>query len=163
MDRIQYVLYWKIENFSLARHKMGEKLVSPVFPTKMLDNTSWTLELYPEGVEDESYIGGFLTRNTGISSLDCEVHYDLTVAPGGDLNDGGRGNRFTFKLGQTDGFPLLVKRKAIEMANKDLNVDFLTLRCRIYLQSVKNYNFVGKSFARTRLLADGTSYSILQK
>ncbi|GFT22556.1 hypothetical protein NPIL_196521 [Nephila pilipes] len=144
---VEYSLVWKIENFRYASHKTGEKLVSPVFVTH---NISWTLELYPRGIENNKYLSCFLTRADDNSDFEREVNYKIHATHNSGSNAFDSKSRVLFKCGHTDGFAHFMERDCFKFENLPYHQDCLTLNCKIHFE-VYNFNFVGESFATTHI------------
>ncbi|GFT22562.1 speckle-type POZ protein [Nephila pilipes] len=158
-----YTLIWKIENFSYSWHETGEKLVSPIFVTHMLHNTSWTLELFPRGVENATYISCFLNRNeSDLPRNDMlspcspvwEVRYEFLATTSSGTTKEAFGSRTNFRTGQTLGFPFFMNRKEIVRKNQSSDDDYFVLQCRIHLNTRDNSNYTAKLLAKTHILVE---------
>ncbi|CAL1271329.1 unnamed protein product [Larinioides sclopetarius] len=65
IGRKEYTFFWFIENYSYCWHRHGRKLFSPDFTFDKLLDTTWKLELYPRGIdeEDKGHMFLFLSRS----------------------------------------------------------------------------------------------------
>ncbi|GFT22560.1 MATH domain-containing protein [Nephila pilipes] len=155
----KYTLQWTIENFSYAWQTTGQHIVSPVFVSPVFDNMSLILQLYPRGVIDEQYIDFFLRRMADDSPMEGIINLKMLALPnnGSYLSVGEQ--RIYFRRGQAYGLPHFLKREEVENSDRFLNFDKLTLRCQLIFGEGLNCKFVGKSFAKTRLLMEKISFN----
>ncbi|GFT22554.1 speckle-type POZ protein B [Nephila pilipes] len=149
--RREYKMIWKIENFRYAWHKMGEKLVSPEF---VIRNSSWKLEIYPRGVENEEYIGCFLARTDNCTFWDGTVHYQFFATQSGGLTKTFVKDRVYLQCGEKDGFPLFVKREEIIDG-----IQPLTLTCKMVILYNATSIFCVESFVRTHIMVEHINFS----
>ncbi|GFT22561.1 speckle-type POZ protein [Nephila pilipes] len=152
--RVEYTLVWTIENFSYAWHKIGEKLISPVFVTHKMDSTSWVMELFPRGTITGDYISIFLRRLEDRSFKNCKVVYEFVATSSGGSIPCFRENCSDYQSGQRFGCHLFMRRDEIESENQRLNGDILTMNCRMRLCEEVYHDFVAESFAKTRILVE---------
>ncbi|GFQ87119.1 tdpoz4 [Trichonephila clavata] len=61
-DEDEYVIEWKIDNFSTCPLATGQKISTCELTFKNLDYTTWEIHLYPRGKADERYVSCFLAR-----------------------------------------------------------------------------------------------------
>ncbi|GFT22558.1 speckle-type POZ protein [Nephila pilipes] len=154
----EYTLEWTIENFSYAWQKTGDKLVSPVFVIHQLDNMSFTIELYPRGEEEEEYISCFLTRIIDDSDFEGEIDMKITALSKDDPTPAYE-ERLHFQSEHSYGLSRFLKREDIENDHQFLDLDKLTVQCRLNFKYDTDYKFIGMSFARTRILVERVSFT----
>ncbi|GBN29037.1 TD and POZ domain-containing protein 5 [Araneus ventricosus] len=105
---------WKIENLSHCCMKKGEIIDRPAFISNALEDTKWSLLLYPMGGTDENYVDCFLYRER-----DCrgpkviEANYQIAI-----LNK--------------DGSFLTERTKSNCILKKGEYSDTLTVQCTIW-------------------------------
>ncbi|GBM76386.1 TD and POZ domain-containing protein 4 [Araneus ventricosus] len=151
--RKEYTFFWFIENYSYCWHKNGEKLISPDFTVDKLGGTTWALNLYPRGDddEDEGHISFFLTRSEqddGPENISLNFQLSVLTADGSAICSPdfqyafGRGNGYgEGEFLKTD--EILLRRKSDYIPQ-----DILTVCCKIWMGD-GNVCRIGQSSART--------------
>ncbi|GBN23585.1 Speckle-type POZ protein [Araneus ventricosus] len=72
------IFEWKIENISHCWLKNGKEIRSPVFIADALEDTKWSLWLYPMGDRDDKNVGIYLARERDFSGPnEIEVNYQI--------------------------------------------------------------------------------------
>ncbi|GFW75339.1 TD and POZ domain-containing protein 1 [Trichonephila clavipes] len=147
----QYVINWEIQNFSFSWQKEKEGILSPGFWAESIENTLWTLTVFPIGKHGDC-IGLFLRRgNDDEGPMQIDIFYDITfLKANGSVLCKYRGDR-SFENGTIFGSYQF-------MAREDLNLphDILTVRCRLRRNRKKITSFV-EQFARTVIRVDQKS------
>ncbi|CAL1295607.1 unnamed protein product [Larinioides sclopetarius] len=152
---------WRIENYSYCWHKNGEKLVSPEFTIDGLDDTVWTLSLFPRGCSKDSIgnISLFLNRTKDEDGPSLfSVRYELSILAANGLSTRFDGNN-RFLNGSWSGcFSLLQREEALVRRRADyLPQDTLTVRCKMWWGAPK-VEVVNEIAARTRIGVEEVSY-----
>ncbi|GIY56577.1 speckle-type POZ protein B [Caerostris extrusa] len=103
-----FTITWRIENANFCWQKEGEHISSPEFVVDTLENTKWSLWLYPKGCRDGSHVGLFLHREDSCSVVkDIEIDYELSfmAADGCSVLTTMKASKHTVAKGQMMGFP----------------------------------------------------------
>ncbi|GBN99486.1 hypothetical protein AVEN_33142-1 [Araneus ventricosus] len=135
-------------------------MVSPTFLASSLQNTAWTLELYPRGKGNSDYLSLKLCRvdSQGPENLTVNIEFSCVTADASILNDCFIPETFTnFGYGGYYEFlePYFIQRHEVFGRRKALYLprDILTLRCRMW-KDIGDANEFGQSFGRTQLVIE---------
>ncbi|GBM39610.1 Speckle-type POZ protein [Araneus ventricosus] len=160
--RKEYTLFWFIENYSYCWHKNGKRLVSPNFTVDKLEDTTWALELYPRGQDDEDKdeMSLFLNRSEqddGPRIVSLKYELSLLAADGSVIWY--EEYDYAFKRGDGYGSDGLLQMDEILLGRKAdyLPQDILTVRCKIW-KGEGNVRNIGQSSARTRIRIEKNSF-----
>ncbi|GFS80039.1 TD and POZ domain-containing protein 1-like [Nephila pilipes] len=132
----EYIIHWKIMNFSYLWHEKGDRLNSPLFSLNGLDETKWKLRLYPRGDTSGNYIACFLRREVDSSSIEyIGLEFELSLQSQDSLSLYQERFLFTesFMIDQAWGKHEMNKREDVFGAEKAkfLEDDTLTAYCRL--------------------------------
>ncbi|CAL1284119.1 unnamed protein product [Larinioides sclopetarius] len=148
----EFIFIWNIENISYSWHKTGESIVSPPFIADPIQNSIWTLNLFPRGEVISDYFSLYLYREDNGPQL--SVNFELSCISDKNLllqshTFAESDMSFTRYLGF--GHPRFMSRYEI-FARKTLYIpgDILTLRCRMWKDEGVAKEF-GQKFGRTCL------------
>ncbi|GFU42078.1 hypothetical protein NPIL_351671 [Nephila pilipes] len=148
-ERNACTFLWKIENFSCAWHRKGEKIESPLFVADDMERTEWRLLLYPGGDSNENFIAYYLKRyEYSKGSYSIEIDYELSfLVEDGTILQPSITSKNKFTKNQEKGASQFKTRAEI-FSTKCLPEDTLTAYCRIWIRGRKN---IGNTniFART--------------
>ncbi|GFQ91702.1 hypothetical protein TNCT_134711 [Trichonephila clavata] len=152
------VFLWKIENFSSAWHRIGEKIESPIFTLEAIERTQWRLLLYPKGKPVANNIAYFLKREeNGEGSESIEINYEFSfLTEDGTILQPSVVSKDSFERGQAKGTCQFKMREEI-FYSKCLLHDILTAYCRMWISGSRNTGSV-KIFANTIINVDKLSF-----
>ncbi|GBN16478.1 Speckle-type POZ protein [Araneus ventricosus] len=155
----EFIFTWGVENISYSWHKTGEEIVSPTFCAAPLQNTAWTLKLYPRGRDNSDYLSLYLIRERDQVPINLAVNFELSCvyADTSALHSCFVPETFTtFSEGGYYGFgeSCFIKRYEVFGRRKTLYLpqDILTLRCRMWRD--EDDDEFGQIFGRTRLTTE---------
>ncbi|GFY61335.1 hypothetical protein TNIN_66231 [Trichonephila inaurata madagascariensis] len=153
-----YTILWKIENFSSAWHRTGEKIESPIFTLDEIERTQWRLLLYPKGDSIANSISYYLKREENSEGpKNTEINYELSfLIEDGTILQPSVASKDSFKSGQVKG-PSQFKMRDEIFYSKCLRHDILTAYCRIWISGSGNIGSV-KIFANTIINVDKLSF-----
>ncbi|CAL1295578.1 unnamed protein product [Larinioides sclopetarius] len=159
--RTECTFLWRIENYSYCWHKNGEGLVSPEFTADGLDDTVWTLHLYPRGgrPETEGYVSLFLyPYQVDDGPVDFSLKYEMSILAADGLSPRFE-TEYTFTKGNGFGWLKFIQRKEILLHRKaDLvHQDSLTVRCKMW-RGEGDVRAVTEITARTRIGIEDISF-----
>ncbi|GFU20121.1 MATH domain-containing protein [Nephila pilipes] len=152
---------WNIENFSYCWQTKNEKIWSPDFTAHSLEDTEWSLNLYPRGSSDENYIAYFLQRKSSINPKNLEVGCELAfLAEDGSVLEMAESGKEVFGVSDLFGSDRFAKRMVVVKDRKDtfLSSDTLRARCRIWRLDKKELES-RQIFARTVISIDDTFFN----
>ncbi|GBL90842.1 Speckle-type POZ protein [Araneus ventricosus] len=160
--RSEYCFFWCLENYSYCWHKNGEKLVSPNFTVHKLDGTTWALELYPRGddEENEGHISLFLVRSEqddGPENFSIKYKLSFLAADGSAFYCQKTENEFRRGYGHGYGQFLKMDKILFRRNSPYLPEDILTVRCKVWKGEGKVQS-IGQSTARTRIRVEKNSF-----
>ncbi|GFS71359.1 speckle-type POZ protein B [Nephila pilipes] len=127
--------YWNIDNYSYCWHKRREGIYSPDFVVNSMENTQWTLLLYPKGSTEGNYIDYFLGRTSEDGpkciTVKCELAF---LAEDGSVLLTKERERDTYTNGTYWGFEKFAKREELLSTKRNyfLPQDVLRARCRLW-------------------------------
>ncbi|XP_055943623.1 uncharacterized protein LOC129974876 [Argiope bruennichi] len=152
----EFIFIWNVENMSYAWHKTGEEIVSPKFIASPLQDTCWTLRLYPRGRDNSDYFSLFLHREEDDESEDLKIDFELSCifADNRVLYTWLAPNKYVyFSKGSEFGESQFIKRLEVFGQKKDLQLprDILTLRCRMWMDDDGDINEFKQMYGRTQL------------
>ncbi|GFS71355.1 speckle-type POZ protein B [Nephila pilipes] len=127
--------YWNIDNYSYCWHKRREGIYSPDFIVNSLENTQWTLLLYPKGSTEDNYIDYFLGRTSEDGPKNIAVKCELAfLAEDGSVLLTKERERDTYTNGTYWGFEKFAKREEVLSTKRNyfLPQDVLKARCRLW-------------------------------
>ncbi|GBN31493.1 Speckle-type POZ protein B [Araneus ventricosus] len=152
----EFIFTWSIENISYSWYKNHRHITSPSFVADTLQNTAWTLRLYPRGRllfggDVDDFMSLYLIRGEDDGPSDFLFNCEFSCISANNLTlESVRPER----LASTSGLEsivflrkheVFVRRKALYLPQ-----DTLTLRCRMWTCEGDIDQF-GQCFARTRL------------
>ncbi|KAF8777738.1 Kelch-like protein 23 like protein [Argiope bruennichi] len=152
----EFIFIWNVENMSYAWHKTGEEIVSPKFIASPLQDTCWTLRLYPRGRDNSDYFSLFLHREEDDESEDLKIDFELSCISADNrvLYTWLAPNKYVyFSKGSEFGESQFIKRLEVFGQKKDLQLprDILTLRCRMWMDDDGDINEFKQMYGRTQL------------
>ncbi|GBN77975.1 Speckle-type POZ protein [Araneus ventricosus] len=131
-----FTFLWKLENISYCLQKKGERIESLSFVVDAIDETKWTLWLYPRGARDGNYIGYFLMRDADSKGgAKVEIKYELAfTAKDGSVLASKSIVKHAFSKGKGLGEHIFQKREDVYISKRStfLQEDTLRVRCRIW-------------------------------
>ncbi|GFW37572.1 hypothetical protein TNCV_861771 [Trichonephila clavipes] len=132
----EYVIDWKIDNFSALPLACGKKLSTRELTFRNLENTTWKIHLYPRGKTDKRYVSCFLGKNGGKNGAGpCEiyVHFEFSVIAfdGLQYQKTVMYDSHFFENGMNLGFNIVTREDLFRNKETYLQKDTLTLRCRV--------------------------------
>ncbi|GBN98864.1 hypothetical protein AVEN_256076-1, partial [Araneus ventricosus] len=148
----EFIITWKIENFSYSWHKNNEAIASPEFRSNTLEYTEWRLSVYPRGKTRRDYIACLLERNwNGPQEIQLNVDISFLGTEGSALAQKVSKNE-SFTKNVPKGFYSFVKRDVVFADEREefLPGDILTVRCRLWTNDMNTLD-PEKRFARTRI------------
>ncbi|GIX94328.1 speckle-type POZ protein B [Caerostris extrusa] len=154
---------WRVENYSYCWHRTGEYLTSPVFVAGILQNTEWTLCLYPRGDLEEQYLCCYLQREKEVDGPPTiTVSYEIGLVAEDDTVHNlyvGKRSECLFKCGTGYGPSKFASfnEVLVHSRQKYLPQDTLTIYCRLWTYETK-VNSIVQSFARTRIEIETVSF-----
>ncbi|GFY75466.1 hypothetical protein TNIN_181381 [Trichonephila inaurata madagascariensis] len=157
LKREGYTFLWKIENFSSAWHRTGEKIESPIFTLDKIDRTQWRLLLYPKGENVANYIAYYLKRyeySKGPKSIEINFEFSFLTEEGAVLQPS-VALKDSFKNGEAKGTCQFKLREVF--LPKCLPQDILTAYCRVWISGRINMGSV-KMFANTIIKVEKLSF-----
>ncbi|GBM43988.1 hypothetical protein AVEN_187589-1 [Araneus ventricosus] len=121
-------IVWRIKNFTMCKLEKGKYFESPIFFAECLQNTKWSLRLYPRGEMDCDDIVCYLSR--GNSSPDSiRVRYKLSVG----ISNQCVHQVQTFQKYSLSAVPAYARRDEVfDEVRKYPLVDILLVDCRIW-------------------------------
>ncbi|GBM90495.1 Speckle-type POZ protein, partial [Araneus ventricosus] len=146
----EFVFIWNIENISYSWHKTGESIISPLFIAGPIQNSGWTLQLYPRGRNIADYFSLYLNRceDNGPKKLCVNFELSCISAANSPLQSHTfpESDKSFTKNGSGFGHPRFISRHEVFFQKKDLYLprDVLTLCCRMW----KNED-IAKEFAQS--------------
>ncbi|GIY68998.1 BTB and MATH domain-containing protein 43 [Caerostris darwini] len=161
--RKEITFIWKVENYSYCWHRTGEYLTSPVFVAGILQNTEWTLCLYPRGDLEEHYLSCYLQREKEVDGPPTiTVSYEIGLLAEDDTVHNlyvGKKSECLFKCGTGYGPSKFASfnEVLVHSCQKYLPQDTLTIYCRLWTYVTK-VNSIVQSFARTRIQVETVSF-----
>ncbi|GFY54755.1 hypothetical protein TNIN_72121 [Trichonephila inaurata madagascariensis] len=131
----EYIIDWKIDNFSTCSLACGKKLSTCELTFEHLENPTWKIHLYPRGKTDERYVSCFLARTdkNGAGPWGIYVHVEFSVI----CSDGLQCQKTVwydsqfFTEGMILGFNIVTRKDLFITKKAYLPKDTLTLRCRV--------------------------------
>ncbi|GFT20522.1 hypothetical protein TNCV_2183681 [Trichonephila clavipes] len=131
----EYVVDWKVDNFSTCPLACGKKLSTCELTFENLENTTWEIHLYPRGKIDERYVSCFLVR-TGKNDAGPRkiyVHFEFSVIAfdGLQYQKTVMYDSHFFEKGMNLGFNIVTREDLFRTKETYLHKDTLTLRCRV--------------------------------
>ncbi|CAL1295720.1 unnamed protein product [Larinioides sclopetarius] len=130
---------WNIQNFPFWLRK-GERIISPTFIDNALENTKWSLRVYPMGEKYENFVSLFLHRESdccGPDTIETNYHLAFLDEDGSFLTE--KSNREgTFMKGTSKGFQKFEERERLIVTEKEsfLSGDTLRVQCSIRKKDV---------------------------
>ncbi|GBM11960.1 Speckle-type POZ protein [Araneus ventricosus] len=131
-----FTFMWKLENISYCLQKKGERIESLSFVVDAIDETKWTLWLYPRGARDGNYIGYFLMRDADSKgAAKVEIKYELAfTAKDGSVLISNPILKQDFSKDAVFGNPEFQTRDNVFISRRSvfLSQDTLRVRCKIW-------------------------------
>ncbi|GFY44515.1 TD and POZ domain-containing protein 3 [Trichonephila inaurata madagascariensis] len=147
---------WNIENFSYCWQNKKERIWSPNFTSDCMEDTEWSLNLYPRGNRDENYIAFYLQRHSSSKLDNLEIECELAfLAEDGSVLEKAKGGKEAFDACDWFGSDTFAEREVVLKAKRDsfLPGDTLRAHCRIWMLDKKDLENV-QIFARTVINVD---------
>ncbi|GBO12376.1 hypothetical protein AVEN_61869-1 [Araneus ventricosus] len=134
-DKDEFFFRWQIKNFCFATNKTGDALHSPSFVVDVLDETKWSLSVYPRGKEDGEFIDVFLTRcSEDGGGVQIPIIFTIEL----EAADSSRQERRVslesiFERNSSWGFEQYIRRTTLleDMKSTFLPDDILTIHCKL--------------------------------
>ncbi|CAL1263561.1 unnamed protein product [Larinioides sclopetarius] len=154
-ERKSTTITWKIKNFSFCWQKNEGELCGPTFVIEGLQNSKWTLLLFPRASrsKEEGSIACYLYhKKEDTETHEVEIDYELSALG----CDGQPLETVSFPKCTMQGndwsSPLLLRKKIVFIEKRDefLPNDSLRIRCRIRQVNQENIN-TERYFATTRI------------
>ncbi|GFY43653.1 hypothetical protein TNIN_172171 [Trichonephila inaurata madagascariensis] len=135
-DQNEHVVDWDVENFSCYPQTTIKNFSTGQFRSKIFDNTSWKINLYPRGIDNADDISCFLERIEDDNEYPTEIRLNfefcLLTSDGFQCEKTVKKAEYSFRKKTSFGFKDFVKRDDI-FTDKEtyLLKDMLKLRCRM--------------------------------
>ncbi|GFY24547.1 hypothetical protein TNCV_1015931 [Trichonephila clavipes] len=131
----EYVIDWKIVNFSSCPLTSGKKLSTRELTFEHLDNSTWEIHLYPRGKAYEHYVACFLARtgknDAGPKKIYVNFEFSLITSEGLQCEKTVMHDCNFFEPEMNLGFNIITREDLFADRKTYLWKDILTLRCRV--------------------------------
>ncbi|GFY47139.1 hypothetical protein TNIN_7491 [Trichonephila inaurata madagascariensis] len=131
----EYVIDWKIVNFSNCPLTPGKKLSTRELTFENLDNSTWEIHLYPRGKVYEDYVSCFLARtgknDAGPKKIYVNFEFSLITSEGLQCEKTVMHDCNFFEPEMNLGFNIITRKDLLADKETYLWNDTLTLRCRV--------------------------------
>ncbi|GFW37593.1 hypothetical protein TNCV_4027891 [Trichonephila clavipes] len=131
----EYVIDWKVDNFSTCPLACGKKLSTCELTFENLENTTWEIHLYPRGKIDERYVSCFLARtgknDAGPRKIYVQFEFSVIAFDGLQYRKTVMYDSHFFEKGMNLGFNIIIREDLFRTKEIYLHKDTLTLRCRV--------------------------------
>ncbi|KAF8777733.1 TD and POZ domain-containing protein 1-like [Argiope bruennichi] len=159
----EFIFTWSIENISYSWYKTLDYIVSPTFIAGPMQNSAWSLKLYPRGRDDSDFLSLYLSREKDSVSRIIAVNFEFSCISADTSKSHLCFILEAFKTFANSGYvgcgeSCFMKRHEVFDRRKDfyLPQDILTLQCRMWKRN-KDVDEFGQSFGRTRLTIERLS------
>ncbi|GFR00815.1 tdpoz3 [Trichonephila clavata] len=135
-NEYEFIILWKIENYHCCWQKNEEGLHSSIFTATSMENTKWSLSLYPSDNDKENYIGIYLWREDiekGPEIITIDYILEILGSDDSVLEERYVAKHAFEKENNSWGLPDIVERTRVLQSEKDrfLPLNTLTVRCRM--------------------------------
>ncbi|GBO24480.1 TD and POZ domain-containing protein 4 [Araneus ventricosus] len=134
-DRNCLTFKWTIEKASFCWHQKGERLESPSFVIKALQETEWCLFMYPRGYQESSFLLYLKRKDNGKGPKEICLDFELSILGGnGSPVKAFKRNRRPFYKDSSYGGSDIPTWDEIFRLNRDsfLPNDTLTICCKMW-------------------------------